>query len=48
MDFQLQYGGRFLWDFGRNYLYHKALYKQKLHSVEKYRIGEKVTKMETK
>ena len=27
IEFQLQYGGTFLWDLGWNYLYHKTWYK---------------------
>ena len=48
MDFQLQNGGKILWDFWWNYMYHKVWYKQRLHLVEKHQLGTNATKMKTK
>ena len=47
-DFQLQYDEAFLWDFGWNYLYHKAWYKPKQQLLEKQQLGGEATKMSTK
>ena len=43
------HGDTFLWDFWRNYLYHKVWYKVwQLYTAEKHQLGTKAAKMKTK